>query len=149
MHCARIAHPRRVRKRQVRTLCKTKIMNGRQVIFGYREHGENPIDRHAWLSATAESLVIRVEKDDPIVLTPDEVVEIYIEGGRIMSAALIVEHIAFNKVGNVILIPENGTCKTLLQEIEMSGFRPKAPPAIPWEPGQPFPFQEIEEDSPK
>ena len=124
-------------------------MNYRQVIFGYRDHGENPRDRHAWLSVTAESLVIRVENDEPIVLTPDEVVEIYIEGGRFMSAALIVEHVAFNKIGNVILIPEDGTCELLLQEIKMTGFCPKAPPAVPWEPGQPFPFQEIEEDTTK
>ena len=82
-------------------------MNYRRVIFGYRDHGEGARDCHAWLSVTAKSLVLRIENDEPMVLTPDEVVEFYVEGGRFMSAALIIEHVAFNKIGNIILIPED------------------------------------------
>ena len=81
------------------------------------------------------------------MLTPDEVVELRIEGGRIMSAALIVEHVAFNKIGNVILVPEDGTCDALLSEINRSGFCPNAEPAIPWLPGRPPPFLETEDDA--
>lgn len=119
-------------------------MNSR-VIFGYPSHGEGGINRYALLSVDAGALTIRVEQDEPVVLTPDEVVEIRIEGGRFTSAALIVEHVAFNKTGNVVLTPGDRTCAQLLAEIARAGFRPSAKPGVPWEPGQPFPYEEIED----
>ena len=114
-----------------------------RVIFGYPSCGEGCTNRHALLSVDAVALTIRVGQDEPIVLTSDEVVEIRVEGGRFMSAALMVEHVAFNKIGNVVLIPEDGTCEQLLAEIARAGFRPNAKPGVPWEPGQPFPYEEI------
>ena len=117
-------------------------MNGR-VIFGYPSCGEGGMRRYATLSADAAALTIRVERDEPVVLTPDEVVEIRVEGGRFRTAALIVEHVAFNKIGNVILIPGDGTCEQLQDGIARAGFRPSAKPGVPWEPGQPFPYEEI------
>lgn len=102
------------------------------------------MNRYVLVSADAGTLTIRAEQDAPVVLTPDEVVEIRIEGGRFTSAAVIVEHVAFNKLGNVILTPRDGTCEQLLAGIARAGFRPNAKPGVPWEPGQPFPPEEIE-----
>ena len=115
-----------------------------RVIFGYPSHGEGGMNRYALLSVDAGALTIRVEQDEPVVLSPDEVVEIRVEGGRFTSAALIVEHVAFNKIGNVVLTPGDRTCAQLLAEIAKAGFRPSAKPGVPWEPGQPFPYEEIE-----
>ena len=116
-----------------------------RVIFGYPSHGEGGMNRYALLSVDAGALTIRVEQDEPVVLPPDEVVEIRVEGGRFTSAALIVEHVAFNKIGNVVLTPGDRTCAQLLAEIARAGFQPSAKPGVPWEPGQPFPHEEIED----
>lgn len=112
---------------------------------GHPNAAEGYHPRCALLSVTTEVLVLAIEKDAPIVFTPDEVVGFRIDrGGWIWSAVvLIVDHVAFDRIGNVSLTPEDGTCEQLLAEIKRTGFCPKAQPGVPWEPGQPFPLEEI------
>ena len=96
---------------------------------------------------TPDELTLARRGSPTVVLTPDEVVDVRIDG-RIpfVTQAIVVEHVAFEKIGSVFLDPVGTTCRKLLEEIKRIGFQPKAEPGVPWESGQPFPFEESEEE---
>ena len=110
------------------------------VILGYRG-GDDP-GTSAWMSVSKDTLVLKGLHEESFVFTPDEVVEIRIEGGWFMSEALIIDHVLFEKIPyNVVVSPRDESCELLLARIRMAGFHPKARPMIPWDPPEsPSPF---------
>ena len=99
----------------------------------------------AVLIADAAKLVLKPHGHPDIVLLPDEVVAFDIDGSRV----IIVDHVAFDKVGNVSFAPidlQNAgysglSCRDLLDAILGTGFHPSSKPGVPWIPGQPFPSE--------
>jgi hypothetical protein len=99
----------------------------------------------AVLIVDAGKLVLKPQGHPDIVLSPDEVVAFDIDHSR----GVIVDHVAFDKVGNVSFAPADLqnvgysglSCRDLLDAILGTGFQPSAKPGIPWIPGQPFPSE--------
>ena len=102
----------------------------------------------ARITVTATGLTISEAGREPITLTADEVVSIEIEGWiPLITKSIVVRHVAFNKIGDVVLVPLQMSCRTVLDGILMAGFIPKAEPAVEWIPGQPPPWVKLcEED---
>ena len=103
--------------------------------------GQGGGSQHALLKVTRDQLVLNPDGRDAVVLRPEEVVEFRLDG-KIphITQAIVLDHVAFDKIGNVVFFPLGETCKQFLSEIRLIGFTPTAMPAIPWEPGMPPPW---------
>ena len=112
-----------------------------EVILGYRGGGSSG-GILARMSASQDTLTLKSLHIEPIVFTPEDVVEIRIDCIYLQPSALIIDHVLFDKIPfHVVVSPIDETCKTLLARIKMAGFCPKAEPVIPWEiPEPPSPF---------
>lgn len=91
----------------------------------------------AVLRVAPDRLTIMDSRSPPIILTPDEVISIDVEGLiPFLTQNIRVNHVAFDKTGDVVFIPVLKSCRSLCQEIREIGFAPKAKAAQPVEPGQ-------------
>ena len=101
----------------------------------------------ARIAVTATAFTISEVGREPITLTPEEVVSIEIKGWiPLITKSIVVRHVAFNKIGDVVLVPLQMSCRTVLDGIRTGGFIPKAEPAVEWIPGQPPPWVKLGEE---
>jgi len=116
------------------------------VNLGYPVGGDCGQQR-AILTVSREKLVLKPYGEESIAFAPHEVVEFRLDGMiPFLTQAIVIEHVAYGRIGSVAFYPDSGTCKQLLAEIKLLGFTPSGTLGVPWEPGQPFPYEELEDD---
>ena len=66
----------------------------------------------AKIADTATAFTISEVGREPITLTPEEVVSIEIKGWiPLITKSIVVRHVAFNKIGDVVLVPLQMSCR--------------------------------------
>ena len=107
-----------------------------RISWGYPSGAAEAGHRHGVLGIGRDRLVIRLEGgSEPILLRDDQVVSIRSEGHALLrDQVILVEHTAYNTIGNVAFRPLDGSIQQLLQEIHAHGFRPSAKPGLEWNP---------------
>ncbi len=88
----------------------------------------------AVLGVTPQALTLTTVAGEPLVtLLPSEVVAI----SKIpLTRGLVIDHIAFDKIGTVELFAVDESPELLLQRIRCIGFIPQAEEAREWDPTQ-------------
>ena len=97
------------------------------ILLGYDPEFAVP----ATLTATATELVIKEVGCNPVTLTPNEVVSFDVEGWiPFVTQVVLVRHVAFNKIGKVVMMPTLSTCRKMIAGIRTAGFIPQAAPRV-------------------
>lgn len=88
------------------------------------------------LGISRDRLEIRLEGNcEPVILKDDEVVSIRSDAVALLrNPVIMVDHTAYNTIGNVIFLPLELSVQQLLQQIHIHGFRPSAKPGLEWNP---------------
>ena len=101
-----------------------------EVFLGYRD---DDFLTRVWMKVSADELTI-----DGFSFTPEDVIEIRIQGNLLIPKSLIIDHILFEKFPDAVIIsPIDESCERLLEWIRIAGFCPKAQPMVPWLPPEP------------
>lgn len=106
------------------------------IAWGYPSGAAEVGRRHGALGIGSDRLEIRLDGDsEPVILKDDEVVSIRSEGVALLrNQAIVVDHTAYNTIGNVIFLPLELSIQQLLRQIHNHGFKPSAKPGLEWNP---------------
>ncbi|WFB35087.1 hypothetical protein P3T73_13050 [Kiritimatiellota bacterium B12222] len=132
----------------IKTLCVNNIKKiQHQVRLGYPGKGEDGSCETAILTVTADHLALKSEHRPRLEMFNTEIVEFKIDGLLpFLWQAIVVEHVAFEKIGTLVFHPTGMSCRNLLRKIKKVGFQPEATPAVAWKQGQLFPI-DLEKDN--
>ena len=111
-------------------------MNYYKIAWGYPSGAAEVGHQHGVLGISSDRFEIRLDGNrEPVILKDDEVVSIRSEGVALLrNQVIIVDHTAYNTIGNVIFRPLEGSIQQLLEQIYTHGFRPSAKPGVEWNP---------------
>ena len=111
-------------------------MNYYKISWGYPRGAAEVGRQLGVLGISRDRLEIRLEGNrEPVILKDDEVVSIRSEGVALLrNQVIIVDHTAYNTIGNVIFLPLELSIQQLLQQIHILGFKPAAKPVLEWNP---------------
>ena len=107
-----------------------------KIAWGY-PRGATDVGRQLGVfGVSGDRLEIRLDGNrEPVILKDDEVVSIRCEGVALLrNQVIIVDHTAYNTIGNVIFLPLELPTQQLLQQIQIHGFKPAAKPVLEWNP---------------
>ena len=111
-------------------------MNYYKISWGYPSGAAEVGRQLGVLGISSDRLEIRLDGNrEPVILKDDEVVSIRSEGVALLrNQVIIVDHTAYNTIGNVNFLPLELSIQQLLQQIHILGFNPAVKPVLAWNP---------------
>ena len=111
-------------------------MNYYKISWGYPRGAAEVGRQLGVLGISSDRLEIRLDGNrEPVILKDDAVVSISSEGVALLhNQVIIVDHTAYNTIGNIIFLPLEISTHQLLQQIHILGFKPAAKPGLEWNP---------------